>query len=63
MLERYGESAYENGFTVYTTISSKLQKSATAAIKEGLLAYDKRHGYRGVGPDRKRGTPVKFIYD
>ena len=48
MLERYGESAYENGFTVYTTISSKLQKSATAAIKEGLLAYDKRHGYRGV---------------
>lgn len=47
MLERYGQSAYEGGLSVVTTINSDLQKSARRAIKEGLIAYDKRHGYRG----------------
>ena len=47
MLEQYGQSAYEGGFSVITTINSDLQKSARRAVKEGLIAYDKRHGYRG----------------
>lgn len=48
MLKKYGQDAYENGFSVFTTINSRLQKSATEALKEGLIAYDQRHGFRGT---------------
>jgi len=51
MVERYGEEAYTNGYHVYTTISSELQRVATKAVFNGLVAYDKRHGYRG--PERQ----------
>lgn len=48
MVERYGLEAYTNGYHVYTTISSELQRVATKSVIEGLIAYDKRHGYRGA---------------
>ncbi len=51
MLDRYGMSAYTDGFHVYTTISRDLQQHAQAAIVEGLMTYDERHGYRG--PERQ----------
>jgi penicillin-binding protein 1A len=51
MLQKYGMAAYNEGFHVYTTISSRLQQVAQAAINEGLITYDKRHGYRG--PERQ----------
>lgn len=51
MLERYGMAAYNDGFEVYTTISSELQQVAQAAVIDGLITYDKRHGYRG--PERQ----------
>lgn len=51
MLERYGMAAYNDGYQVYTTISSDLQKVAQRALIEGLVTYDKRHGYRG--PERQ----------
>jgi penicillin-binding protein 1A len=47
MLERYGDSAYTDGYRVYTTINSELQTKAQSAIVAGLSTYDKRHGYRG----------------
>ncbi|HEY6130415.1 MAG TPA: transglycosylase domain-containing protein, partial [Halioglobus sp.] len=47
MVQRYGLEAYTNGYHVYTTISSDLQRVATQSVIDGLLAYDKRHGYRG----------------
>ncbi|MBL4606565.1 MAG: penicillin-binding protein 1A [Pseudomonadales bacterium] len=47
MVSRYGEAAYRDGFVVTTTIQSHLQRSANIAVRNGLLAYDKRHGYRG----------------
>ncbi len=47
MLDRYGVEAYNDGYLVYTTIDSKLQKVAREALVNGLLAYDSRHGYRG----------------
>ena len=47
MLEKYGQGAYEGGLSVITTISSDLQRSARRAVREGLIAYDRRHGYRG----------------
>ena len=51
MLELYGMDAYNNGYHVYTTIDSRLQQIARQAIIDGLITYDKRHGYRG--PERQ----------
>ena len=47
MVGRYGSEAYTEGFWVTTTVSSKLQDAATTAVRNGLLTYDQRHGYRG----------------
>lgn len=35
------------GFRVYTAMNSEYQTAAQNALSEGLLALDKRHGYRG----------------
>ena len=51
MLDRYGESAYTGGYHVYTTIDSRLQQVARRAVIDGLITYDRRHGYRG--PERR----------
>ena len=48
MLQRYGMSAYNDGYRVYTTIDSKLQQIAQESVARGLFTYDKRHGYRGA---------------
>jgi penicillin-binding protein 1A len=53
MLTRFGMKAYTDGYVAYTTIDGKLQNKATATVREGLLSYDQRHGYRG--PERKLG--------
>ena len=47
MLQRVGAEAYTAGFNIYTTINATLQRSAQTALINGLLAYDRRHGYRG----------------
>lgn len=48
MLKRYGREAYTLGYKVFTTIKSKLQLAANGALREALLEYDRRHGYKGV---------------
>ncbi len=53
MVDQFGDSSYDKGYTVYTTINSKLQEDANGALTKGLLAYDKRHGYRG--PEARLG--------
>ena len=55
MLDRYGMAAYNDGYHVYTTISSKLQPLARRAVIDGLITYDKRHGYRG--PEQRLPPP------
>ena len=47
MYERYKEGAYAMGLKVHTTIFVNHQTAANAALRAGLLAYDRRHGYRG----------------
>lgn len=47
MYERYKEDAYAMGLKVYTTLLTKHQDAANAALRAGVLAYDQRHGYRG----------------
>ena len=48
MFERFGENAYTDGYSVYTTINSRLQAAANSALRNTLQAYDLRHGYRGA---------------
>ncbi len=47
MEAREGAEAYTRGLRVYTTIDSGLQRRANQALRDGLLDYDRRHGYRG----------------
>ncbi len=47
VFEAYGEEAYTRGLTVWTTLRRSDQEAAYAAIRRGLLDYDRRHGYRG----------------
>jgi penicillin-binding protein 1A len=46
--ERYQDETYSKGFKVFTTLSKAHQDSAYAAVRRGVLEYDKRHGYRGA---------------
>jgi len=48
LIDRYGEeSLYGGGLAVRTTIDPELQDYAVESLRNGLMAYDKRHGYRG----------------
>jgi penicillin-binding protein 1A len=47
-LELYGEGAYEDGLEVITSVEPRLQRAANEALVDGLNAYDRRHGFRGV---------------
>jgi penicillin-binding protein 1A len=47
MVERFGDAAYTEGYTVTLTVNSEKQQAATEALRAGLEAYDRRHGFRG----------------
>lgn len=47
LYEHFGAKAYTRGYNVFTTIKSTSQIAADQAVINQLLAYDKRHGYRG----------------
>lgn len=47
MVGRFGSDAYTEGFNVTTTAISDLQTAANTAVRDGLITYDQRHGYRG----------------
>ncbi len=47
MVKKYGEQAYEDGYRVYTTITRKNQQAAQQALRNNVMDYDMRHGYRG----------------
>ena len=56
MVKRFGEEdAYTKGYKVYTTVLSKDQEAAQKAVRDNLIAYDMRHGYRGGEPLWKKG--------
>ena len=48
LFSRFGTNAYTAGYSVVTTVDSRLQKAAVRAVRAGLLEYDQRHGYRGA---------------
>lgn len=47
MFERYHEAIYSSGMKVYTTLYKADQEAANQALHQGVLDYDRRHGYRG----------------
>lgn len=48
LLQRYGKDRlYEDGLSVRTTLEPALQAMADANLRAGLVAYDRRHGWRG----------------
>jgi len=47
MFERYQEAIYSSGMKVYTTLRKADQEAANQALRQGVLDYDRRHGYRG----------------
>lgn len=49
LAQEYGSDVlYRGGLTVRTTMDATMQKYAEEALQEGLVAYDRRHGWRGV---------------
>jgi penicillin-binding protein 1A len=47
LADQYPEEVYTRGFRVYTTIRKADQEAAYAALRRGVLEYDRQHGYRG----------------
>jgi penicillin-binding protein 1A len=48
----YGtEAVHERGLRVYTTLNIAMQRAANLSVRDGLHAYDRRHGWRGGLPN------------
>ncbi len=57
ILARYGEKKlYEGGLSVRTTLNPRMQRMAKKALVDGLVAYDRRHGWRGAITNIELGT-------
>src|SRR5579864_2628895 len=71
-IRKYLESAYgteavhERGLRVYTTLNISMQRAANHAVRDGLHAYDRRHGWRGKLPNilrDNRATLDNYVDD
>src|SRR5438270_1275867 len=48
----YGtEAVHERGLRVYTTLNVAMQRAANVSVRQGLHAYERRHGWRGNLPN------------
>jgi penicillin-binding protein 1A len=65
--QKYGsEQVHEKGLRVYTTLNIEVQQAANAALKKGLVDFDKRHGWRGALANtlkQKMGTPETYEHE
>ncbi len=48
LVNQYGKDVIDSGWRVRLTVDSNTQLIAERAIKRGLIAYDRRHGWRGA---------------
>ncbi|MCC4114180.1 penicillin-binding protein 1A [Aromatoleum toluclasticum] len=46
-VEQFGDQAYDSGIRVITTVTRDEQQAAYKAVRQGVMDYDRRHGYRG----------------
>ncbi len=47
------DKVYKQGFNISTPINLEFQKTATESLRNGLLSYDKRKGWRGALDNKK----------
>ncbi len=47
VFDRFGESAYSQGYKVYTAVQSADQLAAWESVRKGVIAYDRRQPWRG----------------
>ncbi|MFO1299433.1 MAG: penicillin-binding protein 1A [Burkholderiaceae bacterium] len=52
----YREEIYSAGMKIYTTIVADDQRAANEALEQGIVEYDRRHGFRG--PERMLDLPA-----
>ena len=52
------DNVYKQGLNINTPINLKLQKIATQSLRDGLVSYDKRRGWRG--PIFKAGNKINW---
>src|SRR5450755_800460 len=46
--KKYGtEEVHEAGLRVYTSLNLEMQRAAQQAVRDGLAAYERRHGWKG----------------
>ncbi len=56
---RFGEAQlYGGGLSVRTTLDPRLQALADRALRKGIIAYDRRHGWRGPLARGDAGMPL-----
>ncbi len=49
LVAAYGDKGlYEGGLMVRTTLDTNVQRIADQALRDGLIGYDRRHGWRGA---------------
>ncbi len=48
VVERFGEQAYTKGIRVVTTLVAADQRAAWTALRQGVLAHDRKGAWRGV---------------
>jgi len=66
LIRTYGEDTLEQGgLSIRSTIDTRLQLAAQAALQNGLIAYDRRHGWRGpittLPADERSGEALKEV--
>ncbi len=57
--QRLGESIYTDGLRVHLSINTAEQEAAQQAVMQGLLEYDRRHGWRG--PEAQLPDPADYL--
>lgn len=45
--DEYGDELYTRGLRVFTTIKAQHQQAAMNSLRQALIDYDQRHGFRG----------------
>jgi penicillin-binding protein 1A len=57
----YGtEAVHERGLRVYTTLNTAMQRVANQSLRDGLHAYERRHGWKGNLPNILRDNLGKL---
>ena len=61
MLAKHGEDKMKaGGFVIRSTLDPKLQAFADDSLRRGLVAYDRRHGWRGAVASLKDGQGERW---